>query len=107
MNRDVFISNLEIKELPITLQNKYQLEIKIFDLCNNETSFLTSLMKENEIVSYKKDLFKLFDCYNKIQIVHNPQIKTIHTILDEENNLVGLELNNGVILKNEIRFYGK
>ena len=104
MNKSIFISNIKIKELPISLKNKYQLEIKLFDLDDNETSFLTSLMQENEIAEYKKNLFKVLNVVSELQAVHNPEIKTLSLILDENNKIAGLEVEKGIILKNEIKF---
>ena len=104
MNKNIFISNIEIKELPISLKNKYQLELKLFDIDNNESLFQTSLMKEEEMLLYKENLFKVLNAVSKLDALHNPQIKSLNLILDDNNKIIGLELENGLILKNEIRF---
>lgn len=103
MNKDIFISDIEIKEMPVNFENKYQLEIKLFDMDNNENEFHTSLMKEKEVINYKKDLYKILHAVNRLQAIHNPQTNTLSTILDENQKIVGLEMDNGIILKNEIR----
>ena len=104
MNKNIFISNIEIKELPINLKNKYQLELKLFDLDNNENYFQTSLMKEDEMLLYKHNSLKVLNAVSKLDALHSPQIKSLNLILDDNDKIIGLELENGLILKNEIKF---
>ena len=104
MNKNIFISNIEVKELPLNFKNKYQLEIKLFDKNYNEELFKTSLMSEEKIKEYKANLFKVLNAVSKLQVLHNPQIKSFSLISDDNNNVVGLELEDGLVLKNEIKF---
>ena len=103
MKTTIFISNISIKQMPINLQNRYQLELTLFDTNNKEYSFATSLMKEDEVNKYKKDLFKMINANSNLQAIHSPQIKEYHLILDENNKIAGLEFEKELILKNEIK----
>ena len=105
MNKNIFISNIQINELPVNLKNKYQLEIELFDKNNKQSSFTTSLMKFEEIEAYKKNLFKILKGKNKLQIIHSPHIKSYNLVVDDNNKIIGLELENGLILKNEIKIF--
>lgn len=110
MDSNVFISKIEIYNIKESLENalkNHQVSISFFDKDGTESVLLSSIMSIDNANKYQHNLLKLLKCKNLIELKYSPFPTNLTTVFDlnDASRIIGLECKNGIILKNEIKFY--
>ncbi|NCB48042.1 MAG: hypothetical protein EOM55_00200 [Clostridia bacterium] len=105
MDKNIFISTSKI----VPAGSFSKLVISIFDKDNKTSNFSTSLMTKYNTEKYEKQALELLGFKNWFDITYGtlfPQL-TVLTDSDNEGEIVGLACKNGLLLKNEVKFFQK
>ena len=108
MDANVFISKVERNQINRGSKSDYhQMSIGYCDKDGEEGYFLTSVMTEQAMDSYERNLLGALNSTNWIEAIYGATLVDLTTILDSDNNqhLIGFESPFGLILKNEVKLY--
>ena len=106
MEQNVFVSGYNMSTKKVSVVTSFQLTLKLFDKFGKETDFSSSLMGEDQINLYQKNILKALNCLNWTQVIHGVPLKNLKIVCDEDSKkIIGLETKNGLILKNTVKFY--
>ena len=112
MDKNVFISKVEIynikKDSSVNERNN-QVSISFFDKDGNESILMSSIMTIDKANKYKQNVLTLLNCRNWTEVKYCAMPINLTTIVDSDDSsrIIGLESDNGLILKNEIKLYIK
>ena len=106
MEQSVYIAGYNMSTKKVSVVTSFQFTLKLFDKMGKETDFSSSLMGEDQINLYQKNILKALNCLNWTQAIHGVPLKALKVVCDEDSNkVIGLETKNGLILKNTVKFY--
>lgn len=106
MEQNVYVAGYKISSKKVSVVTSFQLTIRLFDKLGEETNFSSSLMGEDQINLYQKNVLKALNCLNWTQAIHGVPLKTLKIVCDEDSKkIIGLETKIGLILKNTVKFY--
>lgn len=106
MEQNVFVAGYNITSKNVSVVTSFQLTLKLFNNLGRETEFSSSLMGEDQINLYQKNILKALNCLNWTHAIHGVPLKSLKIVQDEETKkIIGLETKTGLILKNTVKFY--
>ena len=106
MEQDIYVAGYKLTTKRVSVVTSFQLTIKLFDKFGEETNFSSSLMGEDQVKLYEKNILKALNCLNWTQAIHGVPLKSLKVVYDEDSNkIIGLETKLALILKNTVKFY--
>lgn len=106
MEQNVYVAGYKMSSKKVSVVTSFQLTLKLFDKSGKETNFSSSLMGEDQVNLYQKNILKALNCLNWTQAIHGVPLNALKVVCDEESKkIIGLETKNGLILKNTVKFY--
>lgn len=107
MEQNVFVSGYNISSKSVSVVTSFQLTLRLFDKFGEETKFCSSLMGEDQINAYQKNILKALNCLNWTQAIHGVPLHSLKIVYDDDDSkkIIGLETKKGLVLKNTVKFY--
>lgn len=101
MENTVYISDVDKKESKIKGYSK--LLFKIYDKNGETDLFSTSTMSDYNLEKYIEDASKVLETKSIFKNKFGVTLKSLTTIKDDKENIVGLSRKTGTLLKSEVK----